>query len=173
MLRACLIVIAAALLTGCTHTRTFDAYSLETRATVNKRAERATSTVVLISGEQVTARSLHVAPDVTTWVDPKNGEVRSAPTAEVASVRFTSRGRGVLEGLGIGFAVGIGLGALVGADIGTNNDGTASNAAAGALVGAVLLGVPFGVPSAGIGGLVGLAVGSKTKYVVRQPTRDR
>ncbi len=164
MLRACLIVIAAALLTGCTHTRTFDAYSQETRETGNKRAERATSTVVLLSGEQVRARSLHVAPDVTTWVDPKNGEVRSVPTAEVASVRFTSRGRGVLDGLGIGFAVGIGIGALLGAA-----DSGIFTPANGALFGAIF----FSVPGTGIGGLVGLAVGSKTKYVVRQPTRDR
>lgn len=157
-----LVVVAALTLAGCTHNRTLEPASPESRTHVNARAEGESALVTLRHGEEVRARSLHVAPDVTTWLDPDTSEMRSVPTSELASVRFTDRGRGVLEGLGVGAAYGAGLGVLVGALTGANDDGDfiQFSPAGGALIG----GVFFGGIGAAIGGLAGLDQGSRTVY---------
>lgn len=105
MKRLTLVIVAAALLAGCTHTRALDTASPEARTRLNARAEEATATLVLRNGESHAARPVHIAPDLTTWTDPSTEEARSVPTRQVASVRFDDQGRGVLEGIGLGAAV--------------------------------------------------------------------
>ncbi|MEP0548577.1 MAG: hypothetical protein ABJF88_16700 [Rhodothermales bacterium] len=169
-LRSRLLVLAALTITGCTHSRPFDATSPDSRAGVNTRAESESALVTLDGGEQVRARGLHIAPDATTWIDPSTGEMRSVPTSELASVRFTDRGRGVLEGLGLGAVYGAGLGVVVGAVGGANDDGEIIqfSPVGGALVGSVL----FGAAGAVIGGLAGLDQGSRTVYGTPAVPRD-
>lgn len=180
MKRLVLTIAVGLLLTGCTHTRTFDIASSNARTELNARAEGETTTLTLRTGESVSARSVSVAPDMTTWIDPATGDVRSVSTREVATVRFDNRGRGALEGLGWGAAIGAGAGVLVGAVSGATDDNEgesievySSSESAG--LAAIVLGVT--------GGLVGTAVGTirqrRTVYDLTQspqsspdPTED-
>ena len=56
---------------------------------------------------------------VATWVDAESGERRTAPAAALQQVKWLSannaRGRGLLEGAGIGALIGLAGGALIGA----------------------------------------------------------
>lgn len=169
-LRSRLLVLAALTLAGCTHSRPFDAASPDSRASVNTRAEAESPLVTLHGGEQVSARGLHIAPDATTWIDPSTGEMRSVPTSELASVRFTDRARGVLEGLGLGAAYGVGLGVIVGAVGGATDDSDFIQFSP--VEGALLVGGLFGGAGAVIGGFAGLDQGSRTVYGTPAVLRD-
>ena len=172
MLSLCarLAVLAVLVLAGCTHSHPLNAASPESRSHVNARAEQKSALVTLYDGEEVRARSLHVAPDVTTWLDPKTGTMRSVPTSELASVRFTDRGRGVLEGLGLGTAIGVVSGAVVGAYAEANGDegGYVSIEVPGAILG----GAVFGSLGLLIGGIAGVDRGSYTVYTPPVTARD-
>ena len=169
-LSARLVVVVALALAGCTHSRPLDAASPESRTHVNARAEGESARITLHDGEEVRARGLHVAPDVTTWLDPDTDEMRSVPTSELASVQFTDRGRGALEGLGLGTAIGAAFGASVGVYLGAKDDGSfiQFSPATDALIGSVL----FGGIGAIIGGIAGLDQGSRTVYSSPVATRD-
>ena len=174
MLRFLLLTIVVVWLNGCTHTRTFDVAVPEMRTEVNARAERGTARITFYGGDTLWVHSLHVAPDVTTWIDPATDEAGSAPTAEVGSIRFTNRGRGALEGLGLGLVLGAGAGALVGTityedpsqragDLCffwcTRSESTTSGA------------VVFGTIGTVVGGVIGLSRGSRTLYRI-PPSAD-
>ncbi|PAP78235.1 hypothetical protein [Rubrivirga marina] len=138
------VLLLAFGLAGCTHTRPADLSSAATRAEVNARAERGHPVLHLDGQRGRQVRSLHVAPDVTTWIDKKTGEARSAPTAEVRAVAFRRDGHGALQGIGIGVAV-VGLldtylGALDGEGFLTFSplQGAAFGAAGGAEIGALV-----------------------------------
>ncbi len=109
------LLAALVLLAGCTHTRPADLSSSATRAEVNARAERGHPVLHLVGQRGRQVRSLHVAADVTTWIDKKTDEVRSAPTADVSAIAFRRDGLGALEGAGVGAVTGALLGALAGA----------------------------------------------------------
>jgi hypothetical protein len=166
-LRYRLLVLAALTLAGCTHSRPFDTASPASRAAVNTRAESESALVTLHDGEQVRVRGLHIAPDATTWIDPNTGVMRSVPTSELASVRCTDRGRGVLEGIGLGTALGTGLGLLVGSALGASDEGFLTRTEWTLLIGSV-----FGGAGATIGGLAGLDRGSYTVYGMSAVPRD-
>ena len=169
-----LVVVAALALAGCTHSRSLDAASPESRTHVNARAEEEFALVTLHDGEEVRARGLHVAPDVTTWLDPDTDEMRSVPTSNLASVRFTDRGRGVLEGTGIGtaigfaFGVGVGAGAYLGLE---ENDGISIIQVSPA-GGVLIVGAGFGFLGLLIGGVAGLDGGSRTVYALPATPRN-
>ena len=160
-------------LPACTHTRTVEVASPEAQRAINVRVERRTARVALAGGSAVSVRALHVAPDVTTWIDPATGKTGSAPTAEVVSVQFTNRGRGLLEGLGLGLVVGAGGGALVG--LATYEEPRPGelcifcSRSDSALLGAVF----FGMVGTGLGGLIGLARGSRIVHIAPPPAGSR
>ena len=132
-------------LTGCTTSRPADLSSPSVRHEINARAERGHPVVHLVGQRGRQARSLHVAPDVTTWVDKKTGEVREAPTSEVEAIAFRRDGLGALEGIGIGVVTGAVLGAIVGAtDEGSAFDFTPAAAAVLYGTGGVEFGALFG-----------------------------
>jgi hypothetical protein len=173
-LSARLVVVAALALAGCTHHRPLDTASPESRTHVNTRAEGESALVTLHDGEEVRARSLHVAPDVTTWLDPETGEMRSIPTNDLVSVRFTDRGRGVLEGIGlgtaIGFAFGVGVGAGAYLGLGGNDGvGIIQVSPAG---GVLIVGAGFGLIGLFIGGVAGVDRGSYTVHALPVRVRD-
>jgi hypothetical protein len=176
-LSACLVIVVALALAGCTHSRPLEPASPESRTHVNARAEGESALVTLHDGEEAHARSLHVAPDVTTWLDPDTGEMRSVPTSDLAFVRFTDRGRGVLEGTGIGtaigfaFGVGVGAGAYLGLE--ENDDGSNLGFIQVSPAGGVLIvGAGFGLIGLLIGGIAGVDRGSYTVYALPASVRD-
>jgi hypothetical protein len=144
----------------------FNAEEGQMRDRVNGRADGKTALVKLTSGEEFSARSLHVAPDIITWTDPATGKGRSAPTAQVVSIEFRNRLRGTLEGLGLGLLVGAGSGGVIGwASYEEPSPDewcfVACTPSESALLGAVFLGAGGIV----FGGLAGWERGGRTRYV--------
>jgi len=174
LLGARLVVVAALALAGCTHSRPLDTTSPESRTHVNARAEGESARLTLHGGEEVRAHGLHVAPDVTTWLDPDTGEMRSAPTGDLASVRFTDRGRGVLEGIGLGTAIGFAFGVSVGAGayLGLGESDGASVIQVSPAGGVLIVGAGFGLIGLFIGGVAGVDRGSYTVYALPARVRD-
>ena len=148
------LLLVLIVLGGCRHTRSLDPTRL------NARATRQPAALVLTDGQRLEARALHVAPDVTTWLDPATGAARSVPTSELASATVVDRSRGTLEGLGIGLATGAVLGTGAGAlwEFGRNGLSRDSNSAGawGAAVGGGIGG--------GLGALIGRRRGSRWVY---------
>jgi len=154
-----------AVLSGCTHTQTFDVAVPTEREQVNAQFENRTTRITFVSGDTLYARSVSVAPDTTTWVEVQGGEAGAAPTSEVLSIRYKDGRQGVLEGLGLGFALGGGLGLIVGSDGQENSEEWLSGI--GPSRGQVALGM------GALGGLLGAAIGlaRRSRIVYRiQPT---
>lgn len=163
--------LIALLLVGCTHTRSFDTRAADPttdamRAEVNERAEQSDARGTLLTGERVVARSLHIAPDVTTWLDPATGATRSAPTTDVLEVRFTRRGNRALQGAGIGLTAGVGTGAVLGYALGDDcpEAGLSGVGCFDRASSAVIFGIFLGVVGTAAGGVVGLVQGSRIEY---------
>ena len=148
------------LLAGCVHTHPAPLASADGRSEVNDRARTADAVVVLDGGEQARARALHLAPDLATWTDPKTGAARSAPTGDLVSVRFVDRGRGGLEGAGLGLLAGAGVGLVLStAAVVSGDTGPIAPAE-----GVVLIASTFGLIGAGVGVVGGLDRGSQLVY---------
>ena len=158
-MRSLLLVLLIAAASGCTHTRTLDPAAPSGFAGLNARAHDA-ATVCLADGRRFAVRSVHVAPDVTTGLSVDTGRAVAVPTDSVASVTFRSRGRGLVQGLGIGLAAGAG-GAAVGALL---SRGNAVDAGWGASVG----GLVVAVPALTVGGVAGWVQGSDRVYLAPQ-----
>ena len=92
-------------LAGCTHTRMLRLSSQHLRDEVNTRAAGRTATLELRNGFDQNVWGIHIAPDITTWLDSEGGQLQSIPTDEVEAVRFKRRGGGALEGYGFGFVL--------------------------------------------------------------------
>lgn len=169
MFRFVFILAFAVVLTGCSHTRHLNPVSPGDRAEINERGS-STATVTLRSGESVKARSLHVAEDVTTWNDPQIGSPESISTNEIDTIQYTNRGRGFLEGAGIGLGVGLVAGAVIALADGSEpeNVGEAVGESIGDAV--VLVGVP--ILGAAAGGAVGAGIGSRTTYTPTSTGRE-
>lgn len=162
VLATCLLLM----ISGCTHTRVLPP---DARAEINQRGQQSTATLKLNTGERITTRSLHFAPDVVSWVDPVTGRAASRTVTEIVSVQFTKRGRGALQGLGIGLVAGVLIGAVVFVIDEHNTDPCTEfcffldpSPGEAAVIGAVLVGVPSALLGAAIGG----ARGSREVFLV-------
>ena len=151
-----LALLAAVVLGGCTHARTLDASGPDPWSSLNRQTARAAALVTLADGRKVRTRSLHVAPDLATWLAPETGRAGSVATGEIVEVRVRSRGRGVLDGLGIGAAVAVAA-AAYGAALGAKED-TGAWAAVGA--------VGVGGPALAVGAVAGFVQGADVVYAV-------
>lgn len=157
---AAVLVLAGCALAGCTHTQPAPLASAGGRSDVNGRARTADATVVLAGGERARARALHLAPDLATWTDPETGAARSAPTADLVSVRFVDRARGGAEGAGLGLLAGAGVGlALSALAVASGDTGPLGPAEGTARVTSA-----FGLIGAGVGAVGGLDRGSQAVY---------
>jgi hypothetical protein len=114
MARSAPLALALLLLAGCVSTQPVSLGTPDGRARVNARAERGHPVLALYGGRGRQVRALHVGPDVTTWVDKRTGEARSAPTASVAAVTFRRDGAGALRGAAVGVGLGVALGLVAG-----------------------------------------------------------
>ncbi len=121
-------------LTGCVHVRPVDPQAAPSFAELNRQAQKKSATVRLyaepyavvvrradggsrakvIDYREVTVRSLQVTPDSTSWLNARTHQLETVSTAQIKEIRFVRRGRGALEGLGIGLLSGAALGAVLG-----------------------------------------------------------
>ena len=163
---AVLALLLGTVLAGCTHTQPLHVSSPAERAAFNAQAEGTEARIALVDGTPSTGHSVRVAPDVTRWTDLQTGP-RSAPTSEIASIRYVDRGRGALEGAGLGLVGGGLIGGLVGTDGGAEPDEMEVFTVTPEQI---LLG--FAIIGTVIGAVVGMARGHRTIYRV-SPQRPR
>ncbi|MGB3544836.1 hypothetical protein [Rubrivirga sp.] len=152
-----LALILLLVASGCVQTSALDLESAPLRSDINDRAALETTLVTLAWGETVRARLFHIAPDVATWLDPKTRRFRSVPASDVARVRFVHRGRGALEGGGLGLLVAGGLAAATYAAAVPGSDGWGTLAV-------YYVGVNTAPPLILGGAIVGGVAGSKRAY---------
>lgn len=133
---------------------------------INRRARHREAQVVLMDARQVSARSLHVTPDSTSWFDAETGLFEHVATRAVQQIRFVKPSQGAPGW----FLVGATIGAAVGAAIGYASGDTPPSecclfcdpiqlcwsAGEKAAIGAVTLG--------SLGGIVGASMG-RGKYI--------
>lgn len=93
-----------------------DQYAEINRVTRGRRA-----VLILKDGLEWKVRQLWMTPDFTYWIDPQIRQQKSptniaVPTSQIKEVRFISRGKGALAGMGWGFLVGGIVGLAAGED---------------------------------------------------------
>lgn len=98
---------------GCTSTRTLTMNSPEPFERLNGVAADKDAVVELSDGTELPVRALRAASDSVSWINPKTDAVVQVPVKEVVAVRLVRRGKGSLQGLGIGVATGAVIGALL------------------------------------------------------------
>ncbi len=141
---------------GCTQTRVLTLSSQDSRDEINLRTAGRTATLVLRDGFQQKVEGIHIAPDLTSWIDPESTNLRSAPTDDVVAVRFIRSGHGAL----LGFGVGCALAAVIGTGIFYATSDTSDQRASALLGGPLVFGPMGGI----VGGIGGFARGSRTVY---------
>lgn len=96
---------------------------------------------------------MRFTPDWTSWIDPATQTGVKVETREISSIKFMSRGKGALDGLGIGLLTGALVGITAGLSGGDDPPGLFSwTAEEKATIGGIFLGA--------LGALVGLPVGT-------------
>ncbi len=88
----------ALLLSGCVSTMPEPLNSADGRADINGRATLGPAEITLLNAPRRAVLNLHVAPDVTTWIDPSTRTLRAAPTDSIRAVTFLDRPRGAFKG---------------------------------------------------------------------------
>ena len=68
---------------------------------VNKRAAKSRATVTITHGQRK-AKTLRLASDSTSWIDPKTEAIISVASSEIIDVRFKNHGKGALKGVETG-----------------------------------------------------------------------
>lgn len=160
--RDVVIMALAVFASRCTHIRQVHSFD-----DINKAAAGKLASMTLTNGQVLSGKGLQMAMDSTFWLDKATGRKQSIATSEIGKVVIKKRGRGALEGLGIGILTGAVTGALIGFASGDDDPKTVFlplTAEEKALGGGIVLG--------GAGGLLGLpigaAVGSKDKFVLHE-----
>lgn len=107
-------------------------------------------------GRALGARNVIASSDSTLFLDPTTAAVRTVSTRTIKKVIFTNRGKGFLEGFGVGAAVGtvvtLVFYAIFGDQIELDPGGVVAVGVAGALAGGA------------IGGITGLIIGHTNEY---------
>lgn len=153
------LVLALAVLCGCTSTRTVTP-GATSGASANTDLAGRTVRVLLTDGRDVRAESVTILPDSTSWFNPATGELVEVATAEVVHVTERSRGRGARQGAligGGGSLVLVTAGILLASDDWGYAEGLKPLVAFG-------LGGAAGLYGAVMGGGLGYLNGSETRY---------
>jgi hypothetical protein len=80
---------------------------------INRSAVFKEPKIELADGRGTKATSLMVVPDSILYFDSHAVELQRVPWSEVDAIRFVSRKRGSLDGLGFGFLAGAACGAIL------------------------------------------------------------
>ena len=80
---------------------------------INRLARRKQVLLTLADGRALKVSSLQATPDSTSWFNKDTDRFETVATAEIQEIRFVKRGKGALQGLGLGLLTGAVLGAIV------------------------------------------------------------
>jgi hypothetical protein len=143
-------VLLPALAMGCSHTIRLGPQAPPERwQKAQQRLEGRRAEVVLRDGRRFRADGVEVSPEAVVGWEVGSGTRHSAPPGDVEAICYRERGRGALEGAGLGALVGAGgMAFAVAADCSDSAEGCRVWTIVGAIVGAV------------IGPPVGLAIGA-------------
>ncbi len=162
------LLLAAALLAGCTHTREVGNGDLAdySFAQVNEALEGRRVDILLQDERTMASTALLIRPDTTWFIDLLNGRLRGNATQDISSLTRTLPGQGALEGA----ALGAGGGALVGLGVGffltTYRDKDEAQTSLAQYVSVPT--VFFTILGIGTGALLGIRKGSRVRYVYPQ-----
>lgn len=132
-------------------------------AIVNVRSQTGKAYIRLADGKKMKAFNIYMQSDSTSWTDPGTGNIMTIATQRIYSVSFKNRGRGALEGLGIGFLVGVVWGTVAGYALGDDPPNILyDRMSAGEK--SIILGVGLGLFGGVIGLPIGAAIGSREVY---------
>ncbi len=161
----------AVVLQGCTAVHSVEVQGRSNEANwglseINERASTRRARLFLGDGRRLTAGGLRVETDSTSWI--ADGRYETVATSAVTRVQFVERGRGALEGLGLGLLSGAVVGGVIGFVSYNGPDFLAGSRGESAVVGAGLLSyltTPLGL-------LLGVAEGHREVYDLRNATAD-
>jgi len=129
---------------------------------INKGTLGRHAVLILKDGQELQVRQLWVTSDYTYWIDPQIKQQKSpiyaaVATSQIKKVRFNSRGKGALQGMGFGFLFGAIVGYAAGEDCPNN---------AFICIPREAVGVAFGLTSALIGAPIGAIIGHRDVYKI-------
>ena len=157
-----LLVFLALCTTSCIHTKTVDDYSDFNQMQQQLHNHQDPVTIQLKNGDTMKGMRLSFDRDSIGWVDYETGKTINVSTTGIASIDQKPTGKGALDGLGAGLIAGIIGGSVIGYASGT--PGEQYNTPE---LKAIVLGVLGGGTGMVLGPIIGLAVGSKDRYVLQ------
>lgn len=155
------LIVVALFIVGCAHTHRlsqpptavdFDEF--------NKIAKGRKGQIVLLDGRKFSGYDIRVAPSTTSWRDSARTITKNIPTSEINKIQFGNRGRGALEGFGVGVLIGGASAILLGL---TSGGGEEFSPITTGVILAIYIGMPAG---AVLGTIIGTSVGSKDVFVL-------
>lgn len=88
---------------------------------INQSSSGGRTVVFQKDGQEISVRQLWITPEFTYWINPQIKQQTipiyiTVATSQINEVQFIRRGKGALEGMGIGFLVGALVGFTAGED---------------------------------------------------------
>ena len=87
---------------GCSQKHIVGSVGSPTFYSLKERALRQKGEVTLVDGQKYAAERIRLGPDSTSWIN-SDLQVLRVETAKISNVKFVDRGKGVLQGAGVGF----------------------------------------------------------------------
>ena len=163
-IRIIAILVIGSIFMSCTHIFLISNKSQLTESPIRENSEKYEAKIILKNGQDYTGSFLNFSQDSLSWKTGEN-ETKTVPYSEIKSITFRKRGKGALEGLGMGLLLGGLFGGVMGYSSG---DDPGSGILALERKDKVILYAIFWGGIGGVGGLfVGSLEGSTEKYVFK------
>ena len=159
----CFIIYTLSILTtSCTHIRKYSTFDELNSKIKDKKAK-----IVLRDEQELIGKDVYIAPDSTFWLDPDKGNKQSINTSEVNSIILKNRIGGATDGAIIGGIIGSSIGIILGLTSPLCEPSEAFFVPCHNRLDLIFFSVEIlGFPLILIGSLLGLAGGSKDKYII-------
>ena len=158
--RFILLFIVAVSLTACVNYQTLHLNGSNNELKdLNALAQDHAAYIILTNGQSIKAKELKLTSDSLYYSYYKRSNRRSVAVSEVQEIRFVNRGRGAMQGAGIGLLIG----AVGGATLGYSSDGDNYYSAKDM---ALILGVLGGTSGGFLGIITGSLNGRQNRYKI-------
>lgn len=168
--RILLVAIFFLGLLNCTHTRYIPLNNSEENLAdyeaIRKKSGMQTAKL-LSSTDTYSASDIRISSDSTSFVESKTGNQKTITTESLREISFRDRGKGVIEGIGMGALIGFSTGFTIGYF--SYKEGE-FNLGDSRFESGIVGGVGLGAPAAVIGLIAGAIKCSENKYVTTRDT---
>ncbi len=112
--RALPALLLVLILCGCGSTRTADVAGAQGMrfSELNRKARGKVATLHLRDGRRIAVVNVQVAPDSTSWINPKKNHFEQIATSDLREVTIVRAGKGAVAGLALGVLTGAAVGAV-------------------------------------------------------------